>query len=614
LLAVLVGACSSSGGGTEPGPTPAISLALASSSASIAQGGSAPVGATLTRSGGFTGTVNLTVEGVPAGVTGAVSGVSTTGGVTTATVTINVAASTVPGTYNLTVRATGSGVADATAAFTLTVTAVTVGGFTIALNPTSLSMVQGAAGNTTVSINRTGGFAGAVTLAVEGAPTGLGSNFTPNNTTGTSSVLGLSAGASLAAQTYTVTIRATAAGLPDRTATLPVTVTTSGGGGGGNVSVSIGCLLPVWFAYRDGTGPWTPVTGSAGVFTFNISQSKGGFVFATSNPPSGMLNVLLMSRAELTAGPLTFCPTGPTSTKFVNGTVAGLGAGDIAHLSLGGASGSASVNGGFSILGIATGPQDLIGFRHNRTVDQGGAGNPDRGIIRRDLDPANAASLPVLDFTASESFAAATATVNVTNLAGGEGLTHTMGYRSGASCSFGSLYTFGGTTTPATFPITGIPAAQQRGTDIHQINVVATDGASGSRLVQESFTALANRSVTLPPGINPTITTLGGNYKRLQSVHEVPAVYTTGTILTYISFAPVRTVTITASSAWLGGTAATIGLDDFTGLAGWNASYAPASAATGTWSVQVNGSNISGAANLCRPDGRTISANRSGTF
>lgn len=116
--AVAVG-CSSGEGGTEPSN---IALVILPTSASIFQGGSSTVAATMTASGNFTGTVNLAVTGAPNGVTGAVSNVQTTGLVTTATVTITVSRTAAPGTYSLMVRGTGTDGSEATAEFALTVT------------------------------------------------------------------------------------------------------------------------------------------------------------------------------------------------------------------------------------------------------------------------------------------------------------------------------------------------------------------------------------------------------------------------------------------------------------------------------------------------------------
>ena len=105
----------------EPEPRVFIRLEVTPTGASLLPGGSATVAATLTRSGGFTGTVNLAVTGVPTGVAAVVSKVQSTGPVTTATVTLNVSGSTIPGDYGLVVHGTGTGVTEATAAFALTV-------------------------------------------------------------------------------------------------------------------------------------------------------------------------------------------------------------------------------------------------------------------------------------------------------------------------------------------------------------------------------------------------------------------------------------------------------------------------------------------------------------
>lgn len=113
-------ACKSDGTAAETGT---IVVALNPTSASVAQGGSTVVIATLTRSGGFDGAVQFGVTGNPTGVTGAVSNEITNGVVTTATITVSVAATVAAGVYPLVVSGSGSGVTTATVNFTLTVTA-----------------------------------------------------------------------------------------------------------------------------------------------------------------------------------------------------------------------------------------------------------------------------------------------------------------------------------------------------------------------------------------------------------------------------------------------------------------------------------------------------------
>jgi hypothetical protein len=135
LLTAAVAVGCKDDGVTDPG---AIALALNPTGGSVAQGGNTTATATLTRSGNFTGSVTLSVTGAPAGVTAAVSNIQTTGAVTTATVTVGAAVAA--GTYPLVVHGTGTGVTEASANFTLTVTAAPAG------SSTTVNVISGLAG------------------------------------------------------------------------------------------------------------------------------------------------------------------------------------------------------------------------------------------------------------------------------------------------------------------------------------------------------------------------------------------------------------------------------------------------------------------------------------
>lgn len=90
---------------TEPGY---ISLNVPSG-ISVAQGGSFSFAATLTRSDNVTGAMEITVTGLPLGVSSVVSDVQTTGLQTQATITISASATAAPGTYPLSVHGAGGG-------------------------------------------------------------------------------------------------------------------------------------------------------------------------------------------------------------------------------------------------------------------------------------------------------------------------------------------------------------------------------------------------------------------------------------------------------------------------------------------------------------------------
>ena len=116
---VLTVACDSERAVEAPSFT---SLEITPTGASGEQGGWAVVTAALTSSGSLSGTVNLRVTEVPIGVAAVVSNVQSADRVTTATVTLNISSSTIPGFYRLLVHATGTGVTEITAEFALTVT------------------------------------------------------------------------------------------------------------------------------------------------------------------------------------------------------------------------------------------------------------------------------------------------------------------------------------------------------------------------------------------------------------------------------------------------------------------------------------------------------------
>ncbi len=599
---LVVAACSSGSGGTQPGQTPTISIGLSPTSATIGQGASTAVTATVTRGGGYTGTISIAVQGAPSGVTGSASSPQTSGTTTTTTVTVTASGSAAPGTYPLTVQASGSGVTTASASFSLTITAA--GGYTLSAQPTSVSIAQGANGTSAITIARTGGFTGSVALAVSGAPAGLTASLNPTSTTGTTSTLTVAATANLATGTYPLTVTGSATGLANQTATVGVTVTT-GSGGGGNATVDVsGCApKPVWFAYQDGNGPWSVLAVPANsMVQFSINGATGGYAFVIeTSATTPQLQVHFMTRAELTGSTVIACPTVPIGGASANGTVAGLSAGDFALVSMGGAITTAAANGLFSLTGVAVGQRDLIGWRHPFT-----GSNPDRGLVRRDVNvPSGPSSVGTVDFGGSESFAPATAIITVSNVMGAEQVTHSMNYWTTAACHTAGMYTT--TSGPQSgFTAYGFPPAIQRPTDFHQLTVLAQSGTTPAtgyaeyRVASVAFNALADRSVTLPSPIDtPVVTDLSTAYKRMAVTFPFGSDFTIGATFEYYNAtSPIRFAFITATTAWIGGSTATITMPDFHGLSGWNDAWAPATGVAGSWSAIGSGMSA-GFSTLC---------------
>ncbi|MEO8030571.1 MAG: hypothetical protein ABI765_06970, partial [Gemmatimonadota bacterium] len=568
-------------------------LSLSSAAVSVIQGGTGTSTVTITRTN-FTGAVTLSLGGAPTGVTGAYAPAAPTG--TTSTLTITVAGTVAAGTYNLTVNGASTAGAHSTP-LVLTVTAAAAN-YSLSMTPATLAVVKGTSGTSTVNITRTN-FTGAVTLSLTGAPAGVTGAFNPTAPTTASSVLTLTVASSAAAGTYTLTIHGTGTPGP-KTTTLSLTVTAATGGSFtldfSNCSVT---EQPTWFAVQDGTGPWAVVTGSSNVYTFTIASTKGAYAVHTTG---GNVAVQYGTTAELSARGSNFCSV-DTVGKTVNGTVAGLISGDNGIISLGGDQtfvGFGSTT--FQLTDVASGSQDLVGFRRSTTARLPSA------VIRRGLNIANAGTVGRVNFDSTEAFTPDSVTITLAGLLGGETVSSGMQYATGASCQSGSLYSF--TTAGASYKVLGIPSGHQVASDYHTINVSASL-APDSRFMFQSFHTLAARTVTLGPVLPaPTVTSLTGPYKRLQAVYTQPVEYSSSSGFSYSDGG--HFVSLRATMAYFGNTSITLAMPDFSALAGWDNTWAPAPASTGTW--DLNAAGIPANYTQCTEGGTYRVTSKSGTY
>jgi endoglucanase len=226
-------------GTTQANPTPDFTLSPASVALSVARSASAATPLAINRTS-FTGAVTMSASGLPAGVTVAFSPSGATTG-NSVTATFSATSSATLGTVNVTITGT-SGSVTRTSTVALTVTGTVPSDFTVAASG-PLSVARGAAGNATISINRSN-FPGTVALSASGLPTGVTASFNPASTTGNSSTVTFSASSTATIGAATVTVTAVS-GTTTRTTTVALTVT---GGGGGVVTAtpSVGSSSP-WF-------------------------------------------------------------------------------------------------------------------------------------------------------------------------------------------------------------------------------------------------------------------------------------------------------------------------------------------------------------------------------
>jgi hypothetical protein len=466
------------------------------------------------------------------------------------------------------------------------------------LSPGALSVEAGSSGQVTATVTGTGGFTGAVTLTVEGAPSGVtatGGTVTVG-TGAASGTVGVTAASGTGAGSHTLTVRARATGVSDQTASLALTLTVpDGGGNGGGGSGTLGfdfsmCPAeqhPLWFAGQTGNGPWTRVTPVGQVYTFPVS-GDGGYAWHARPGGQFITQVIYFHAGELPVSPVVMCPFG---TATMTGTAAGLALTDLANVSVGG--GTAVVTGATPAIEITranTGTHDLVGYRQS-LLDPGGPG--ERVLIRRDVAVSDGGSLGTVDFGGSEAFAPATATLTVENT-GGHTLVHLMGYETGTTCESSSLYT-GSVGTASQVTVRGVPADRQRPTDLHTFTATVADPA-GTRIVQSWFHALGDLTLEAPPLVTPSFSALSGPYMRLRTTVQVPAVYTAG--VSGNVFAGIeaggRRLMVASTFGRLSPPNVTLDMPDFTGTDGWDASWVPASGSPVQTIVQVTGNNLPG--------------------
>lgn len=198
-------------------PTPA--------SRTLAPGASGTYKITVTPSGGFNATVDLNVTGVPAGATASLAPKSFAGpGYSTLTVVVG--ATTLLGTYPLTITASnGSVIRQTTVSLVVSASA----GFSVSAAPASRTIPPGATTTYAVTVGASGGFDGKVYLSVIGLPAGVTASFSPSSFAGPgSSTLTVVAGAGAPAGAYILTITGTCSSLI-RTAPVSLVVNPAAG-------------------------------------------------------------------------------------------------------------------------------------------------------------------------------------------------------------------------------------------------------------------------------------------------------------------------------------------------------------------------------------------------
>jgi kumamolisin len=142
--------------------------------------------------------------------------------------------------------------------------------FTLSASPSSLTITQGGNGTSTITVTDLGGFTGSVTLAASGLPSGVTAGFSPNPTTGTST-LTLTASSTATTGTATVTITGTSGSLMATT----------------TIALTVNAASTPNFTISASPASLTITQGSNGTSTITIT-SQDGFNSATTLSVTGL--------------------------------------------------------------------------------------------------------------------------------------------------------------------------------------------------------------------------------------------------------------------------------------------------------------------------------------
>ena len=210
------------------GATPSFTLSASPGSVTVQQGSNGTSTITAAISGGFSSAIALSASGMPSGVTAGFSPSSIAApGSGTSTLTLTASSSAAIGTYTITVTGTGGGLTETTTV-SLTVSSSGTPSFTLAANPTSVTVQQGSSGTSTITAAISGGFNSAISLSSSGQPSGVTVSSNPSSIPAPgsgSSTMTLTVSSSAAAGTYTINVIGTGFGGVVENTTVSLTVT-----------------------------------------------------------------------------------------------------------------------------------------------------------------------------------------------------------------------------------------------------------------------------------------------------------------------------------------------------------------------------------------------------
>jgi len=268
--------------------------------------------------------------------------------------------------------------------------------------------------------------------------------------------------------------------------------------------------VPVWFAYENQQGSTTRLLPDAeGTFRFTATN-RVVIAFVRQNGADYHTEVIYATNRELEATSEVSCLE-ETGSKTVNGTVAGVGAGQIAVVGMNFASAALqSGNTSYSLTNLPERPLDVVASRQNVS---GNVREADRAVLRRTQSFVNNGTVPSIDFSqvGGEVIQTTGANATVSGILTGEFAYLQNNFFSQLETSH-SLY-YAEDISNATFSFASMPSTSLATGEYHDLVLLSVDaGIGGVRGAENFFHAPSNQTLALGPTLaSPTLTTIPHN-------------------------------------------------------------------------------------------------------
>jgi cellulose 1,4-beta-cellobiosidase len=492
---------------------------ISASAVSLEQGATATGSVTVSVTGGFSSAIELSVTGLPAGVTASFSPASVTGS-EGSTITFTASATAVPGTYSLTVTGT-SGTTNETA--TLSLTVVAAPNFTITASPAAISVPVGTNPTDTITVTFVGGLTGSLSVSATGLPSGMQANFAPSsvNAPGGTIVANFSDQTSTPAGTYNVLIVGTD-GTITHSATIVITVPGTG-------TFTLSPSAPTLSIQQSTSATDTiTVSGAAGSVTLAASGLPSGVtaLFGT-NPTTGISLLTFTASSTATVGTSTVTITATSGTHTAT-------TGIVLTITSSGSCAPTTITPYLQVNGAAWQQTNTASVPAAATVNLGP--QPISGTW---------------NWTGPSGFTSATRQMNAIPLSAGIN-TYVATYTNASSCKSTETFTIteaGGSSPSFTLaPSAGSVSVKQGNTATDTIAVTDLNGFTGSVSLADSGLP---SSVTATFGTNPTagssVITFAASAAAPAGTYTITVTGTSGTLKAS------TTITLTVASSGTGG-------------------------------------------------------------